>query len=222
MKEDIKTLIFDVNETLLDLAPLKKSINEALNDAQAAELWFAELLHYSLVESITETYHDFSEIAAAIFKMAALKHEKDFSDKEIKKILQPVNELNAYPDAEQGLKDLKDAGFQMIAFSNGKPAILKNQLKFSGLENYFDQVLSVEAAGKYKPHPASYGYALKSAGANASSSMMVAAHAWDVTGAKRAGLTTAFIQRTGKYLFPLAEKPDLICKNIQDLANKLA
>lgn len=217
----IKTLIFDVNETLLDLSPLKESINSALGEG-AAEVWFSQLLHYSLVETSTGTYHDFSEIAAAIFRMNAQKKNLDFSDSEIEEILSPITRLKAYKDVEPGLEKLKNSGYQLIAFSNGKPSVLKEQLDYAGLTSFFDKILSVESVRKYKPHPASYSYALTSSGADASSSMMVAAHAWDVTGAKRAGLQTAFIQRTGKYLFPLAEKPDLIFKNIQDLANKLA
>ena len=72
MNRNIECIIFDVNETLLDLSPLKNSINSELGDG-AAEVWFARLLHYSLVESITDTYHDFSEIAKAVLQMNAKK-----------------------------------------------------------------------------------------------------------------------------------------------------
>ncbi len=73
-------LIFDVNETLLDLSPLKDSINSALENDLGFEVWFPQLLHYSLVETLTGNYRDFSEIAAAVFKMTAEKFNKNFSD----------------------------------------------------------------------------------------------------------------------------------------------
>ncbi|MCB7482042.1 haloacid dehalogenase type II [Christiangramia sediminis] len=219
--EKVKTLIFDVNETLLDLSPLKASINNALNNEQAANIWFAELLQYSLVDSITDTYHDFSEIAAAVLKMNTEKHNKDFSDEEIRDILKPITRLNAYPEVGEGLERLKKKGFQLIAFSNGKPAVLNEQIEFAGLTKYFDKILSVEAVKKYKPHPETYSYVLKEANSEAENTMMVAAHGWDITGAMRAGLKTAFIQRPGKFIFPLAGKPTLETANIMTLAEEL-
>ena len=222
MKEKINTLIFDVNETLLDLEPLKKSINSALKDQNAAEVWFAQLLHYSLVESITNVYHDFSEIGAAVLKMNAQKHSLNLSDQEIKKILSPIKTLHPYPEVEFGLKQLRDSGYQMVAFSNGKPSVLKKQLEFSQLEQYFDHILSVEGVKKYKPHLDSYHYALKKVGASPENTMMVAAHGWDITGAARAGLQTAFIARKGKFAFPLAPEPSIITTNIKTLAAELS
>lgn len=221
MNDKIKTLIFDINETLLDLGPLKVSINNALNNEQAASIWFAELLHYSLVESITETYHDFSDIAAAVLKMNAKKYQKDFSEEEIKNILKPITQLNPYPEVMEGLEILKKEGFKLVAFSNGKSAVLDEQLEYAGLTKYFDKILSVDAVKKYKPHPQTYNYALKETETEVKNAMMVAAHGWDITGAMRVGLRTAFIQRSGKFIFPLAEKPTIETANIMTLAEEL-
>jgi 2-haloacid dehalogenase len=217
----INTIIFDVNETLLDLTPLKQSINAALENESAAEIWFAQLLHYSLVESITETYHDFSEIAAAVYKMNAEQQGRKFSQNEIKEILAPISKLQAYKDVVPGLRDLKEKGFKLVAFSNGKPEVLKEQLEFAKLDEFFDQVLSVEAVKRYKPHPDSYNYALKLLNTQPENALMVAAHGWDIAGAGRAGLKTAFIERPGKQLFPLSDKPDLKVKGIDSLAAQL-
>ncbi|CAL68399.1 haloacid dehalogenase type II [Christiangramia forsetii] len=221
MLKNIKTLIFDVNETLLDLDPLKTSINEALGNNQATDVWFAELLQYSLVESVTNTYHDFSEIAAAILKMNAKKYDKEFSEEEIKDILKPISQLEAYADVVEGLEKLQKTDLQLIAFSNGKPSVLKEQLEFAGLSKYFDKILSVDPVKKYKPHPETYEFVLKEAGTKKENSMMVAAHGWDITGAMRAGLRTAFIQRPGKFIFPLSQKPTIETSDILTLALEL-
>ena len=220
MKRNIDCIIFDVNETLLDLSPLKNSINSELGDG-AAEVWFAQLLHYSLVESITDTYHDFSEIAEAVLQMNAKKADLDLTDSEVQEILSPISKLKAYPDVENGLNDLKEAGFKMIAFSNGKPSVLADQLNYAGLTAYFDQILSVEEVRKYKPHPDTYKYALKKSNSKAERSLMVAAHGWDIVGAQRAGLKTAFIKRPGKFIFPLGEKPTFEVNSILELSRKL-
>ncbi len=222
MKNNISTLIFDVNETLLDLQPLKDSINSSLNDQNAAEVWFSELLQYSLVESITGSYHDFSMIAASILKMNARKRKLDLNDEEIGEILKPISFLHAYPEVAEGLVRLSKAGYKMVAFSNGKPSVLKDQLEFSGLAQYFDHILSVDAVKKYKPHPDTYRYAVDKAGGELRTTMMIAAHGWDIAGAARAGMQTAFIEREGKFVFALAPEPSLVSKDILSLASKLA
>ena len=220
MKDNLECLIFDVNETLLDMSPLKNSVNSSLGE-DTAEVWFAQLLHYSLVESITNTYHDFSEIAKAVLEMNAQKANLNLTESELQEVLSPISKLNAYPDVINGLDKLRQAGYRMIAFSNGKPSVLKEQLKFSGLTTYFDQILSVDGVKRYKPHPDTYKYALKQTNAKAESSMMVAAHGWDIAGAQKAGLKSAFIERPGKFIFPLADKPTLQFDSITGLAQEL-
>lgn len=215
-----KALVFDVNETLLDLKPLKQSINEAF-EKEIADLWFARLLHYSLVETSAGTYHDFSEIASAVLKMIAREEQKEFSEERITDILAPVNELHPYPDVVPGLQALSRSGIELIAFSNGKPAVLQNQLQNSSLDRYFDHIFSVEEVKKYKPHVEAYEFIVASSGMKASSMMMVAAHGWDIHGAACAGLKTCFINRPGKFLYPLAKKPDLNLPGIAELANRL-
>ena len=188
---------------------------------QAANIWFAELLQYSLVESITGNYADFSEIATAVLKMNSKKYGLQLSNDELKKTLSPISKLKAYEDVKPGLEKLKTAGFQLIAYSNGKPSVLEEQLKFAEIDSYFHEVLSVESVQKYKPHPATYQFAVERSSSNKENCMMVAAHGWDITGAIRAGLRTAFIEREGKFLYPLAADPDISTKNILTLAQEL-
>ena len=221
MTKNIQNLIFDVNETLLDLTPLKRSINAALEDESASDIWFSQLLHYSLVETITGSYHNFSELATAVFEMNAQKHNKNFTKTEIGEILSPIEKLKSYPEVMEGLKSLKEAGYDLIAFSNGKPEVLSKQLKFAAIDHYFDKILSVEAVQKYKPHPDAYNFVLDQGGLDVEETMMVAAHGWDIAGAQRAGLKTAFIQRPGKFLFPLARKPTMEALDIRSFALKL-
>ncbi|APG60668.1 haloacid dehalogenase type II [Christiangramia salexigens] len=221
MENTPEAIFFDVNETLLDLTPLKTSINSALESEQAADVWFAQLLQYSLVENNTNSYHDFSEIAAAVFKMNCEKAEKSYSDEEIKNILSPVSKLNAYPEVAKTLKQLKEKGFKLIAFSNGKPDVLIEQLEYAGIKDIFDEILSVEGCKKYKPHSAAYRYALDRAGISAQNSLMVAAHGWDIAGAINAKMQTAFVKRPGKSLYPLAAKPDFEIKTLTGLLHKL-
>ncbi|PRX39288.1 haloacid dehalogenase type II [Salegentibacter salegens] len=217
-----KIIIFDVNETLLNLIPLKEEINAALEHEMGFEVWFPKLLHYSLVETTTGTYNNFSEIAAATFKMISGKFDKDFSDSEIKNILSEITKLPPYPDVKPGLKQLKNAGYKLIAFSNGKPDVLNAQLKFAEIDSLFEGIYSVEEIKKYKPHPESYQYILNKYQVKAQKALMVAAHSWDIIGAQHAGLQTCFVERPGKKFYDLAEKPNFSVSEITSILEQIS
>lgn len=216
-----KLLIFDVNETLLDLAPLKQSINEALQNEMAFDIWFPTLLQYSLIETITENYRDFSEIAGATLKMVAYKLDIGLTEAKVKGILSPITKLPAYPEVAGSLESLKKNGFKLVALSNGKPQVVNDQLKFAKIHNLFDKVLSIEDVMNYKPHASTYHYAYSSVNILPEDSMLIAAHGWDIAGAKRAGIQAAFISRPGKSLYPLALRPDITGSSLEEITSIL-
>jgi 2-haloacid dehalogenase len=96
------------------------------------------------------------------------------------------------------------------------------QLKFAGLFPLFEQVLSVEAVKRYKPAPEPYLYAARQLKVKPSGMYLVAAHAWDTSGAAAAGLKTVFVKRPGKILTPGAPKPDLQVTDLADLARRFS
>ncbi len=216
-----KLLIFDINETLLDMSALKLSINKALKEERAFDIWFPTLLQYSLVESITENYNDFSEIAGATLKMTSHKLDVKLSEQDIKNTLNPITKLKAYPEVAGCLEKLKKCGFILVALSNGKPQVLNDQLKFAKIHHHFDEVLSIEEVKNYKPHYSTYHYAYSSVNILPEDTMLIAAHGWDIAGAKRAGIQAAFISRPGKSLYPLALKPDLTGSSLEEITNFL-
>lgn len=112
---------------------------------------------------------------------------------------------------------MKKAGFKLIALTNGGKDTVDKQLKNAKLGSYFNAVYSVEAVGKFKPHPETYTYVLEKEDTKPEDGMLIAAHAWDITGAQRAGLQTAFISRPGKFLYPLAQRPEIMGKNLKEI-----
>lgn len=214
-------IIFDVNETLLDMSPLKKKINSLLNSPEGFRIWFGMLLQYSLVDNCTNNYHDFLAIADAALDMVAKALKVDIDDKEKKEALQTIKELSAYDDVPKGLKQLKESGFRLATLTNSPLATLTAQLQSAKLTEYFEATLSIDNIKKYKPALETYQWAAKQLSANASDVMLVAAHGWDIAGALQAGLQTAFIERKGQSLYPLAAKPDFTAKDLTELANSI-
>ncbi|CAM3607979.1 haloacid dehalogenase type II [Zobellia roscoffensis] len=214
-------LIFDINETLLNLGPLTDAINESLDSEHAFSLWFRTLLHYSLTETLTGNYEDFSVIGKATLKMTMQKFDKNLSDDALDSILGNIKKLPAHDDVEEGLKILKGDGIKLVALSNSNAKLLNEQLQFAGIASYFDAIVSVEEVASYKPEAAPYKAVLAKMSVSPENTMMVAAHGWDILGAKRAGLRTAFVAREGHAIYPLNGTPEIEDKTILEVAQTI-
>lgn len=215
------TLIFDVNETLLDMGPVHARVNQLLGKPDAAQLWFTRSLQYALTMTVSEQYANFPEIAAAALKMLTLNQGMTCSEEDLKEVLKPMTTLSAYPEVDECLKRLESHGYQMAVLTNSSTDGMKSQLEHAGLSDYFVKQLSVESLQKYKPHKEAYTWSAQTLQAAPADCMLIAAHGWDVAGAKWAGMKTAFIARPGQQLFPLADAPDLQVQDMRELADAL-
>ncbi len=216
-----RTLVFDVNETLLDLAPLRAAFERHFGDPTAAGRWFAQLLQLSLVATVTETYHDFSRLAAEALGLTAARAGVELDEGERKRILSMMLELPPHPDAVPALERLAAAGFESAALSNSAASALDAQLGNAGLSRFFRAALSVDAVRRFKPHRAVYAMAAQRLGRRPEELRMIAAHNWDVTGAMRAGLRGAFIARGGATLGELDERPDIVAPDLIAAAEQI-
>ncbi|MDF7809375.1 haloacid dehalogenase type II [Pontiellaceae bacterium B12219] len=219
-----KVIIFDVNETLLSLEPLKVSVGEALGGREdLLPLWFSTMLHYSLVETLSDTYHSFGEIGTAALMMVAETQGIEMSyDQAREAIIPPLRSLPAHADVLEGLLALrKDGRFKLVTLTNSNDMGVESKLRKAGLIELFDERYTIETLRKYKPHPDTYNMVLDDLGVQPEEVLMVAAHAWDLAGAKNVGLQTAFIARPGKTLYPNAAQPDYIVNDLPELVEAL-
>ena len=219
-----KVIIFDVNETLLSLDPLKTSVGEALGGREdLLPLWFSTMLHYSLVETLSDQYHSFGEIGTAALMMVAETQGITLDVDEAKQsIVTPLRSLPPHPDVVEGLKALKAKGFQIVSLTNSSSIGVETQYKNAGLTEFFEKRYSVDSVKKFKPHPATYQMVLDDLGVKPEEVLMVAAHAWDLAGAQNVGLQTAFVKRPGKTLYPNVPKPDYVVSDLLELAKMLS
>lgn len=214
-------ILFDVNETMLDMSPLKGKVNLLLGTEDGFRIWFGMLLQYTLVDNSTRSYHDFPAIADATLDMAAKTMGKKLNEGDKKAALGLIKRLKAYPDVEKGLKLLKSAGYRLATLTNSPMPTQTAQLAHAGLTKYFEQTLSIDEIKKYKPALETYQYAAKALGVNTEDMLMVAAHGWDLAGAMNAGMQTAFIERKGQALYTLAGKPHYMGKDLVALAKSI-
>ena len=153
--------------------------------------------------------------------MLARNSDVAISQEDAMKILSIMKSLPAHKDVEPGLRRLKAAGFRMATLTNSSQEGVKAQLQSAGLSGFFERELSVEAVRKFKPHADVYAWAAREMNAQSAECMLVAAHGWDVAGAKWAGMATAFIARERQQKFALAPQPDVDVSDFLGLAQAL-
>ncbi len=215
-------LFFDVNETLLDLTILKKSVGKALNGKEELlALWFTTMLQYSLVETVGNQYKDFGEIGAATLMMVAANHNIRLAQEEAREAISPITSLPPHPEVKRSLAKLKENGYRLVSLTNSSNAGVEKQFTNAGLLDFFEERLSIEDLGKYKPHADTYSWAARKMGVKSNEAMLIAAHGWDVAGALWAGWRAAFVSRPGQQQYPLAPTPEIAAPNLKIISEKL-
>ena len=157
-----RVLLFDVNETLLDLAALRPHF-ERVFGANAAggmlPVWFARLLHASTVCTLTEAYTDFGTLAGETLQAMADDLGVALSPVDREAVLTQMQHLDPHPDVVPALERLKSAGYRLAALTNSAQAVADAQLHHAGLHAYFEAVCSVESVERFKPAAEPYRWA---------------------------------------------------------------
>ena len=223
MKTKPKVLFFDVNETLLDLTIMKKQVGDALGGKDhLLSLWFTTMLQYSLVVSASGQYKPFGHVGAAALQMVAANNGITIAEDKARDIIvNAMQNLPPHPEVKDALTLLKKEGYTLVALTNSNKESLKNKFENVGLTTYFDELLSIESVGKFKPFTDVYNWAAHKMNAKPEDCMLIAAHGWDVAGALWAGWRAAFVSRPGQQTFPLAPQTEINEPNLKLIADIL-
>jgi 2-haloacid dehalogenase len=212
-------IVLDVNETLSDMSPLASAFEEVGAPRAAAPLWFAATLRDGFALGMAGQNAPFLELAKDVLRtvLAPYVADEQHRDAAVESVLGAFAELDTHPDVPDALRDLHEAGIRLVTLSNGSARVAEALLGRAGLTDLVEQLLSVEDAPAWKPDPRAYGYALQRTEVEAERAMLVAAHPWDVDGAARAGLRTAWVNRSG-IGYPASFRPaDVTVPSLADL-----
>jgi 2-haloacid dehalogenase len=216
-----RVCVFDVNETLLDLQALDPHFQRVFGDAAVRQAWFSQMIQSALVSTVTGVYADFGRIGAAALEMTAARQGITLSAEDQQQILGGIRKLPPHAEVQASLDRLRDAGLRMAALTNSTEQVAQEQLTNAGLAPYFEQILSADNVQRLKPAPEPYQMAAQRLGVEITDVRLVAAHAWDVAGALRAGCIAAFVARPGKVLDPLVEAPDVSGADLSEVADRI-
>jgi 2-haloacid dehalogenase len=213
--------VFDVNETLLDLAALDPLFERTFGDAAVRGLWFAQMLQLALTATITGEYRPFGEHGLAALEMLAARRGVAVGEAEGASLREGMASLPAHGDVRPALERLRDGGVRVATLTNSTTAVAEAQLTNAGIRDLFEQSLSADTVGRLKPAPEPYRHAAERLGVRIGEVLLVAAHAWDVAGAMAAGARAAFVARPGMVPDPRGRPPDLVVRDLGELAERL-
>jgi 2-haloacid dehalogenase len=224
----VRALTFDLFGTVLDLggsltpfiAQFLQSKGSKASADRFWEQWRARQRIEQYQDNIMMLGHSgYLETARRAFAYTlGLNHIQATKD-EVKEFMRAWQELSPFPDVVPALERLK-ARYQLVALSNGEPHFLdhlvKNRIKWQ-----FDQVISVQVVGAFKPHPGVYLRAAAILGREMRECLMASAHSFDVMGAKACGYRGAFVTRYGLPYEDSPYQPDVVVKDFKELADVL-
>jgi len=191
-------LVFDVNETLLDITALEPVFAQVFGDPRVLREWFGQLVTYSMTLTLSDVYTDFFSLGEAVLRMLGDIHGVRIADADLRAVRAGFANLPAHPDVAAGLGQLRDKGYRLVTLTNSPTSRGgETPLQRAGLGHFFEHEFSVDAARVYKPAPELYRNVATQLGVAPSGCMMVAAHTWDTIGAQAAGFSGALLRRAG-------------------------
>ena len=212
------TIAFDILGTLFSLESLRPELTARGAPSQALELWFAESLRDYFAASHAGAYLPLKEVLRAAVPRTLDSLGATADPDQIDRIMQRLPELDLVPGAESALGALRKRGCKLLALTNGSEEVTRALLDRAGILDWFQALLSCDSIRVSKPHPDVYAMARAE---SAGELWMVAAHAWDVAGAKKAGLATAWIAgKEGRYL-DVYPSPDVTAPDVESAAEQI-
>ena len=216
-----RIVAFDVIETLFSLEPLRARFQEAQLPPDKLELWFAKILRDGFALAAADVFQPFQQVAAGTLAVLMADHGQQPDAEKINSILQGFGELEAHPDVAPAFEQLRAGGVRILTLTNGSQENTQKLLRQAQLDSFVEQVITIDEVQQWKPLREVYRHAARQVGVEPAQMALVAAHAWDVQGARRAGLVTGWVQRQEKLFHPALEKPDVSGGTLLEVCEQL-
>ncbi len=194
----MSVVVFDVNETLSDMAPMAARFADVGAPENLAAQWFVGVLRDGFALTVAGGRESFAVLAEGGLRsiFAGLPLDRP-ADDAVAHVLAGFSALDLHPDVVTGVLALRERGLRLVTLTNGSAQIADRLLAAAGIRGEFEMVMSVEDAGAWKPAPVAYAHAARRCGVDPEQMLLVAVHPWDIDGAARAGMATGWVSRSG-------------------------
>jgi 2-haloacid dehalogenase len=219
-----QAIALDIYGTLVDPLRIDEHLEPVVGEraSELSGLWHQKQLEYTFRRALMGEYEDFGVCTRQALVFAARSFGVELSAAQISGLLEKYRNPPPFPDAARGLEALKAAGYTLVAFSNGLEDTARTLLRNAGLLEHLGKVISVDDMGSFKPDPEVYYYLARRLNRSEEEIWLVSSNAFDVIGARNAGLRAAWIKRSPEAVFdPWAIEPDLTVGDLEQLSSRL-
>jgi 2-haloacid dehalogenase len=215
-------IVFDLNETLLNLDAIRPIFDRIFSDPAAMRLWFANLITYSEALTLAGVYVPFTDIGAAVLQMLAATRGITISDADSAELTARFAAMPPHPEVPAALRRLREHGFRLFTLTDNTLEISGRQLERAGVIDAFERRFSVdETVRRHKPAPEAYHSVAAALEVDPGDICLIASHVWDTLGAVAAGWQAALILREGNAPLGVGPQPDYIGKDLDVIADQL-
>jgi 2-haloacid dehalogenase len=215
-------IVFDVNETLLDLDTLHPTLDRIFGEPAALRLWFANLITYSEALTLAGVYVPFTDIGAAVMRMLAATRGITITNSDAAELTERFATMPPHPEVPAALRRLRDHGFRLFTLTDNTLAISGRQLQHAGVVDVFERRFSVdETVRRHKPAAEAYHSVATALGVDPADICLIACHVWDTIGAQSAGWQAGLILRQGNAPLDVGPQPDYIGQNLDEIADQI-
>jgi 2-haloacid dehalogenase len=215
-------MVFDVNETLMDLETLRPTFDRIFNDPAAMRLWFANLITYSEALTLSGVYIPFTDIGGAVLRMLAATRDITITDADGAELTERFATMSPHPEVPAALNRLREHGFRLFTLTDNTLDISGRQLEHAGVIDLFEGRFSVdETVKRHKPAQEAYHSVAAALEVDPGNICLIACHVWDTIGAQSAGWQAGLILREGNAPLPVGPQPDYVGKDLDEIADQL-
>ena len=217
-------LVFDVNETLLDIGALAPLFTRLFGDGEVLREWFAQLILHSQSATLSGHYAPLGALGAGVLRMLGAARGVPVGDAVVAELKRLTLGMPAHPDVLPALRRLRAANFRLVTLTNSAPDPDASPRARAGIAALVERQFTVDAVRRFKPAPEVYRQVSDALALPGHALCMVAAHGWDLMGAQALGWRGALVERPGNAALPVPglPRPDITAPDMGALAEALA
>lgn len=222
-----RTLLFDTWGTLVDnytiADVIEKHVYEAHLAQDIAQDWRFQQKWAMFYTTLSDNFVIHPGLNEACLRWALERHNIELPESAIKEINAQYHKLRAYPDVVEALKSLKEQGHTVKIVANPTKKMIEDHSRYAGTLPYIDEIISSgEEAQAFKPSPKVYQLGIARAGCPKENILWVTGHFWEIVGANRQGLKTAWTNRARHPMLKIGVTPTYTTTTLKELADVLA
>src|SRR5271169_5214047 len=214
-------IVFDVNETILDLGTMEPTFERIFGEKSAMRLWFANLILYSAALTVAGYHVPFTDIGSAGMKMLADTRGIKIGDTDKRELTEKFSTMPPHPEVPVALRKLRAAGFRLFTLTDNLLEVQTRQLEHGGIVDFFERRFSADGVKHHKPSRQAYAHVERELGVDPSQLCLIACHTWDTPGAVAAGWKAALIKRVGNDVLGVGPQPQIVGADLDDVAEQL-